>query len=117
MEAIVISEITSDEEHDNKPEELPKKKNFRTRNKDKENAEILGAVIRKVPNKSLTLQIKNEEAYDNLIKMGEANELCKTLGKNRTYRVFNKANGDITCFLYEGNKREKELKFPDLKRE
>jgi len=49
--------------------------------------------------------------------MGEANELCQQLGKNCTYRVFNKANGDISCYFYRGNKFEKELNFADFKRE
>ena len=50
--------------------------------------------------------------------MGEANELSQKLGKNKTYRVFNKADGNISCYCYVGNKRdEKELLFPDFKRE
>jgi hypothetical protein len=53
-----------------------------------------------------------------LIKMGEANELCQILNKNQTFRVFNKANGDIVCHWYEGNvRRRKSLKFADFNRE
>jgi hypothetical protein len=49
--------------------------------------------------------------------MGKANELCHALNKDRTYRVYNKANGEIACMYFEGNRRMKELKFAEFKRE
>lgn len=49
--------------------------------------------------------------------MGEANELCQYLGKNKTFRVFNNANGDISCDVYQGSKRMPAQKFADFKRE
>ena len=50
-------------------------------------------------------KIQNEKAYEYLIKMGEANEICQKLTKsevykNRTYRVFNSADGSIKCHIY-----------------
>lgn len=49
--------------------------------------------------------------------MGKANELCHALNKDRTYRVFNKANGEISCRYFEGNKPIKTLTFAEFKRE
>ena len=62
-------------------------------------------------------KIQNENAYEYLIKMGEANEICQNLGLNITYRVFNSANGTIKCHIYELNQFKKCLNLDDFNRE
>ena len=62
-------------------------------------------------------KIQNENAYEYLIKMGEANEICQNLGLNVTYRVFNSADGTIKCHIYELNQFKKCLNLDDFNRE
>merc|ERR1712226_520132 len=62
-------------------------------------------------------KIKNEKAYEYLIKMGEANEICQTLGQNKTYRVFNSADGSIRCHIYENDQYIKSLNLDEFERE
>ena len=49
--------------------------------------------------------------------MGEANELCRRLNLDRTFRVFNSANGTIKCNLFEGKNIIKTLTKDEFDRE
>lgn len=82
-------------------EKRPERRFIKRRNKEKENEELIEIAIKKVD--SPLSQIQNEKAYDYLIRMGEANELCQHLGLNKTFRVYNKASGAIACHLYVAN--------------
>lgn len=80
----------------------------RKRNKQKMEDKLIEMTINK---------IQNENAYEYLIKMGEANEICQKLGMNITYRVFNSADGSIKCHIYELNHFKKCLNLDDFNRE
>ena len=62
-------------------------------------------------------KIQNEKAYEYLIKMGEANEICQELKKNQTYRVFNSADGSIKCHIYENDQYVRSLTLDEFERE
>lgn len=49
--------------------------------------------------------------------MGEANEICQNLCQNKTYRVFNSADGSIKCHIYENDSYIKSLTLDEFERE
>lgn len=74
--------------HDRRPEIDMEEDRKKKRNKAKYEDKLIQIAIKK---------IQNEKAYEVLIKMGEANEICQILKLDITYRVFASANGTIKC--------------------
>lgn len=78
------------------------------RNKEKYEDKLIQIAIKK---------IQNEKAYDVLIKMGEANEICQLLKLDTTYRVYPSADGTIKCLMVKNNERKETFTLSKFEKE
>ena len=97
-----------DEEEEQRRKTLLKEDIQKKKNKERFEDRLISIAVNK---------IQNEKAYEYLIKMGDANEICQKLNKNQTYRVFNSADGSIKCHIYENDQYMKSLTLDEFERE
>jgi len=60
---------------------------------------------------------KNEFEYECLQKMGEANEMAKTLNTNITYRAYKSADETLKCNVYDVDTQIASLSMKEFQRE